>query len=111
MVDFGLPHLSITVSLDVLLTLTIVTRIVLHGRNVRAATASRAGISGLYKTISTMLIESSALYAVTSLLLIALWAAGSDSSDIFVPIPAGTQTCASHGRCLQTCCLTWLLDR
>ena len=91
MVDFSLAHLSITVSLNVFLTLAIVIRLVLHGRNIRAATASRAGISGLYKTIATMLIESSSLYAVTSLLLIAMWATGSNASGVFVPIHGETQ--------------------
>ena len=106
LIGISLRHLSITVSLNILLTLMIVTRIILHGRNIRATTASRAGISGLYKTIVTMFIESSALYTVTSLLLIALWAAGSGGSGIFLPIHAETQVCAPHDRHLQTRCLT-----
>ena len=69
----------------------IVTRLVLHGRNIRAVTGSQVGISGLYKTIATMLIESSALYAVNSLVLIGLWAAGSGASGIFLPTLSQTQ--------------------
>jgi len=86
---FGLPYLSLSLSLNVVLTLMIVVRLVLHGKNVRAATGSPAGISGLYKTIATMLIESSALFAVTSML-----AAGPQSSvmsNIFMPALAVTQ--------------------
>jgi len=67
---FGIPYLSISVSLNVLLTLMIVIRLVLHGREIRAATGSGAGISGLYKSVSTMLIESCALFAVTSLVVV-----------------------------------------
>ena len=48
----------------------IVVRLVLHGRNVRLTTGSAGGISGLYKAIATMLIESCALFAVGSLLVI-----------------------------------------
>ena len=86
-----LPHLSVSVSLNVLLTLMIVTRLVLHGRNVRATIGSPTGMSRLSKTIITMLIESSALYAVNSLLLIGLWAAGNPASGIFLPIISQNQ--------------------
>ena len=81
-----LPHLSVSVLLNVLLTLMIVIRLVLHDRDVRAAIGSPTGMSRLYKTIVTMLIESCALYAVISLLLIGLWAAGNAASGIFLPL-------------------------
>jgi len=88
----ALPYFSISLSLNVLLTLMIVVRLVLHGRNVRAATGSPVGISGLYKTVATMLIESSALFAVSSLLVIGPMAAGSSAiSNAFFPVLAETQ--------------------
>jgi len=67
---FGVAYLSISVSLNVLLTLMIVIRLILHGRNVRTATGSLTGTSRLYKTISTMFIESCALFTVASMLVI-----------------------------------------
>jgi len=88
---FILPHLSVAVSLNVLLTLMIVIRLVLYGRNIRAIVGSPPGIGGLYKTIATMLIESSALYAVNSLLLIGLRGAGNGASGIFLPTLPQTQ--------------------
>ena len=93
-IDIRISHLSITVSLNLFLTLAIVIRLVLYGKNVRAATGSRAGISGFYKTVATIFIESSALYAVTSLLLIGLCASGSSATSILVPIHAETQAYA-----------------
>ena len=90
---FGVPYLLIAVSLNVLLTLMIVIRLVLHGRNVRAATGSVAGISGLYQTIATMFIESSALYAVSSLPVIGLLVARNYVSEAFLPILGETQVC------------------
>ena len=102
---FGVPYLSISVSLNVLLTLMIVIRLVLHGRNIRAATGSAAGISGLYNAVSTMLIESCALFAVTSLVVVGAlaWARNEDRPqfyhpgtyvvDIFFPILAEAQVC------------------
>ena len=89
--DFSIPCVAISVSLNVLLTLMIVIRLALHGRNIRAASGSPAGFGGLYKAVATMLIESSALYAVNSLLLIGLWVANSGAADIFLPIVAETQ--------------------
>ena len=92
---FAIPYLSISVSLNILLTLMIVIRLVLHGGNVRAATGSPAGIGGMYKTIATMLIESSALYAVTSLLVIGPSFTGSYAEDVFYPILVEIQVCVS----------------
>ena len=90
-VNFGLPYFSISIALNILLTLMIVVRLVLHSRNIRAAMGAPAGISGLYTAIVTMLIESSALYAVNSLLFIGPWGAGNHAADIFLPILAETQ--------------------
>ena len=92
--QFYTVYISLSLSLNVLLTLMIVTRLVLHGRNIHAATGSSAGISGLYKSIATMLIESSALFAVSSVLAIGLWAANSAVSNVFVRIIAETQVSA-----------------
>jgi len=83
---FGFPYLVISVSLNVLLTLMIVIRLALHSRSVRAARGVPAGISGLYKTIITILIECSALYAVASLLVL-----GTPTANIFMPVLAETQ--------------------
>ena len=100
---FGVPYISISLSLNVLLTVMIVTRLVLHGRNIRTATGSQVGISGLYKTISTMLIESCALFAVSSLVVVAalvragnmfrmdIYYPGSYVLNIFFPILAEIQ--------------------
>ena len=92
-VTIAISHLSITVPLNLFLTLAIVIRLVLHGRNVRAATGSRAGIGGLYKIIATMLIESSALYSVSSLSFIGMEASRSNAAALFVPIHAQIQVC------------------
>ena len=90
-IDFGLPYFSISLSLNILLTLMIVIRLILHSRNVRAAMGAPGGASGLYKAITTMLVESCAIYAVNSLLFVGPWGAGSHVADIFLPILAETQ--------------------
>ena len=89
--NFGLPYFTISVGLNVLLTLMISTRLILHSRNVRGAMGPTSRVSSLYKAIVTMLIESSSLYAVTSLLFIVPYAANNYASDIFLPILAEVQ--------------------
>jgi hypothetical protein len=90
-INFGLPYFSISLGLNILLTLLIVTRLVLHSRNIRRAMGAPSGANGLYKTIITVLVESSALYAINSLLFVGPWGAKSHVADIFLPILAETQ--------------------
>ena len=90
----GVPYYSISISLNVFLTIMIVARLVMHGRNVRKTTAFAGGVTGLYKNVASILIETSALYTLNSLLVIGPWAAGSWVADIFLPILAQTQVCA-----------------
>jgi hypothetical protein len=90
-VDFGLPYFTISVSLNVPLTVMISIRLILHSRNIRGGMGARTGVSSLYRTIVTMLIESSALYAITSLLFIGPYVAHNYASDIFLPVLAQVQ--------------------
>ena len=90
-------YLSISFSLNVLLTLMIVIRIALLARKTRAAVGI-SGIGGAPKAIVTMLVESCALYAVSTLLVIG--PLGSDDSGatimgFFLPILNQTQVRAS----------------
>ena len=71
--NISTSYLSISLSPNVLLTLMIVMRLVVHIRNLRKVTRSSDGSSGLHTTTVTivmMLIESYALYAVTLLLYV-----------------------------------------
>jgi len=86
-----LAYLPISLSLNIILTSMIVIRLVLHGRNVRLATGSPAGIGGLYKSIATMLIESSAIFAVSSVLVIGTWPTPKPVANVFPSILSETQ--------------------
>ena len=89
--DSGIPSFAINLSLNALLTLMIITRLILHSRNIRKAVGTTAGVTGLYKAIVTMLVESSALYAASLVLTAGPWVAGSYLQDIFTPILAEVQ--------------------
>ena len=82
----GLSYYSIAFALNVTLTLMIVTRLVLHSRNIRNALGTQDSASGLYNVIAAMLVESCALYALSFLPYIGTWASGSTSQTIFYPI-------------------------
>jgi len=89
---FTLPSLLISLSLNVLLTLMIIIRLVLHSRDIRAILGTPlGGTSGLYKTIITMLIESCAIFAVSSVLVIGLLVTGNHALSTFMPVLTGTQ--------------------
>ena len=89
--QFYTVYISLSLSLNVLLTFMIVIRLAMHGRGVRIATGHPTGISGVYKSIAAMLIESSALFAVSSVLVIGSWAVGNQVANVFVRILAETQ--------------------
>ena len=81
----GIPYYTISLSLNILLTLMIVIRLTLQARDTRTALGMN-GIGGLCTAIVTMLIESCVLYAVSSLLVIGPWGADSPITNTFLPI-------------------------
>ena len=81
----ALPYYSVSLSLNVLLTLMIITRLVLHARNTRIALGI-IGIGGLCKAVIVMLVESCALFAVSSLLVIGPLASGNFTWSLFMAI-------------------------
>ena len=85
-----IPYLSISLSLNILLTLMIAIRLILHARNTRAALGITK-IGGLCKAIVVMLVESCALYAVSSLLFIGPWGAGNNVANFFSALLGYTQ--------------------
>lgn len=94
MIHSGIPYVTISFSLNVLLTLMIVTRLVWHRRNIRNAMGGTAGAGGLYKAIITVIVESSALYLIVSLLYVGPWIAKSPIQYIFIQILVQVQVIA-----------------
>lgn len=74
--DFNYPYFAVSLSLNVLLTSMIVIRLILHRRNIQNAMGASAGAGQLYGAVITILVESSALYAVSFLLFFVPWIAG-----------------------------------
>ena len=69
---FSLSYFSISFALKLILTSMIVIRLFLHNRKTKRTLGTSGG---LYMSIVSMIIESSALYAVAMLLFFVPWAA------------------------------------
>jgi hypothetical protein len=91
--DYFLSYHSISLSLNVILTLMIIARLLLHWRNIRNALGNSAEFGGSYNAVITMLVESYSPYAISYTLYLALYIAGSSSSFVFSKIFGGTQVC------------------
>ena len=100
----NVPYYSISLSLNVLLTLMITVRLILHARNTRTALGI-PGVGGLCKAIVTMLVESCALYAINSLLVVVPLGLNNPLTNVFGSILTETQVRAFPQPDLRTDCL------
>ena len=87
----GVAYFPICLSLNVLLTLMIITRLVLHKRNIRHSMGTSDGTSKLYTTIIIMFIESYALYAIAFISYIISSTLGASVSTVFSRLLGGIQ--------------------
>lgn len=100
-----MPYYSISLSLNIILTILIATRLIRHSRNIRKAIGPGKG-SGLYNTVVTMLVESCVLYAVASLLFMGPLGAESEIQGIFAPIFVNIQVRVAHRNLGKNCLIT-----
>ena len=87
-------YYSICLSLNILLTLMIIIRLMVHIKNTRNATGASDGSSGLHTAVSAavmMLIESYALYACVLLAITVTWAMSNWVGTIFSGVIGAVQ--------------------
>jgi heme exporter protein D len=84
----------ISLSLNVLLTLMIVTRLVLHKRDIQNVIGTSTGFSGLYNSLITIIVESYAPYSIACLLSLGLSIAKSRIEYVVRPALGHFQVCA-----------------
>ena len=95
-VNLDTSYSSICLSLNILLTLMIVFRLIVHIRNVRNATGASDGSGGLHTaaaTVVVMLVESSALYSGVLLAYTIPWAVNSWVVALFAIVLGSVQVC------------------
>ena len=115
-INIATSYYSICLSLNILLTLMIVLRLIVHIRAIRNTTGDPDGSGGLHKAAATvvmMLIESYALYAGVLLAYTIPSALNSWAVDLFSGILGAVQvrvvlTFPMH---YQRCCLTMVPHR
>jgi hypothetical protein len=73
----------------------IITRLILHRRNIREAIGASAGVGGLYTAIVTMLIESCSLYAAAYVMCLGLWIADNAMVLVFAKVLDTAQVCTA----------------
>ena len=91
-------YFAISFSLNVLLTLMVIARLVQHRRNIQHAMGTSEA-TGLYTTIIIMLVESYALYAIVLLLYIIYYVPGALLVTVFSQLLVGIQVCATVLTC------------
>lgn len=93
-INFGLLYFSVTLSLNILLTLMIVSRLTWHSWTVWKAMGDASQVNGLYKTVITMIIESFALYTITYVAFLVLWGAMTNAPNLFAASLSSIQVIA-----------------
>ena len=83
-VKFGLPYFSLTMTLNMLVTTIIITRLLLARRKIRSIMGDTHGHE--YTSVAAMLVESALPTALVSLVLIALYAQGNTAMTLFFPL-------------------------
>ena len=109
--NLNTAYVSVSLSLNVLLALMIVIRLMVHIRDVRKTLGTSNGLNSLFTTtatVVTMLIESYALYAVALLLYVVPWAVDSPILGIFNGVTGAVQVCVvfTFARCTTPCDVT-----
>lgn len=111
--NFDYPYFTISLSLNILLTVMIITKFVLRSGNIRNAMGAPIG---LRTAVITVIVESSALYAATYLLFIGLWSANSPVTFVFTQVLVNVQVRAAFASpCCDAfsrhCCLIIVMSR
>lgn len=82
-VSSGLPYYSISLSLNALLTVMIIYRLVARNGKDRNTMENLTRTIGLYKAVVTMFVESLFLYLIAGLLFIGTWNAKNFLANFF----------------------------
>ncbi|THV07197.1 hypothetical protein K435DRAFT_710547 [Dendrothele bispora CBS 962.96] len=94
--SFAVPYFTISMSLNIILTLLIVVKIAYHRKNIAEALPEQRDSPRLYNLVSTMFIESAALYSIFSFLLLVTFALGHPISQIWLGLTPAVQKICSY---------------
>jgi hypothetical protein len=95
-VDFGVPYFTISLSLNIILTLMIVGKIWYHRRSMAALFGTDRSFLHYYKLLVMMFVESAALYSIIALLLLVTFALGHPINQIWLALAPATQKISNY---------------
>lgn len=87
--SFAIPYFAISLTLNIILTVMIAGRIWYYQRSVESAIGGDFAVH--YTSITTMFVESAAIYSVTSLLLLITFTLGNPINQIWLGIAPSVQ--------------------
>ncbi|KAJ7595070.1 hypothetical protein C8J56DRAFT_776195 [Mycena floridula] len=91
--NWTVPYFSVSLGLNVFLTLAIVSRLLLYRFRIKSALGPDYGTQ--YLSLSTMIVESAALYSIFSLLFLIPFILGNAVSEVFLQALGPVQTVSS----------------
>lgn len=107
-----LVNFAITASLNILITALISIRLILHRIKVKKTLGSDSESLSIYTSVSSILVESSALYSMFSLMFIVTYGIDHPSGKMFLPILGQVQVRQiSLANSLSTHCFGLYSDR
>lgn len=83
-VQFALPYFSISISLNIILTLLLVARLLYMSYSTRKTIGKE--LASTYISIASMLVESATPYAITGLIFIITYARKSNVQNLVLPV-------------------------
>ncbi|KAJ7640764.1 hypothetical protein DFH06DRAFT_1215164 [Mycena polygramma] len=94
--SFGIPYFTISLSLNIILTLLIVGRIWYHQRSMKALFGNDHSHQRPYQLLLTMFVESAALFSIISILLLVTFALGNPINQIWLGLSPAVQLIANY---------------
>ena len=92
-IDFGTAYYMSSLGVNILVTILITTRLVLHRREIVDILPPEH--AACYLSMTSIIIESAALYSVTALVFIISYALDNPINQIFLSLASACQVCAS----------------
>ncbi|KIJ27597.1 hypothetical protein M422DRAFT_37667 [Sphaerobolus stellatus SS14] len=93
-IAFGTSYYVVSVSINIILTILITIRILLHRK--KLLDTLPAEHAQQYLSLMTIIIESAAIYSVTALLFIVTYAVNNPINQIFLTVASGCQQIAGY---------------
>ncbi|EMD34961.1 hypothetical protein CERSUDRAFT_116481 [Gelatoporia subvermispora B] len=90
--DFSVPFWSLSMSLNILLTILLVTRLLYMRRRIIATLGRQYG--QMYTGIAAMIVESALPYALVSFIFVVLYGLNNTAANLFIPLVSQVQCIA-----------------